>query len=124
LLLRANSGFVVIANPSVGLSSISADDLKGVYLTTKTSLPDGSHIEPVLVDGGEAHEAFLKTCIGRSNSALRSYYRSLAFTGKAFIPRTFDNEAQAVAYVARHKGTLAYVSAGADITGVKTLAVK
>jgi hypothetical protein len=38
----------VIANSSVGTSSVSADELKGVFLSTKTSLSDGSHVEPVL----------------------------------------------------------------------------
>ena len=88
----SRAGFVVIANPSVKASSISADDLKGVFLTTKTSLPDGSRGSPVLVEGGAAHEAFPKTCVGKSNAALQSYDRSLAFTGSGFIPKSFDTE--------------------------------
>src|ERR1039457_5625199 len=50
----------VIANPSVGASSVSVDDLKGVFLATKTSLSDGSHVEPVLEKGGPLHEVFVK----------------------------------------------------------------
>ena len=38
----------VIANPSVKASEMSVDELKGVFLATKTSLSDGSHVEPVL----------------------------------------------------------------------------
>src|SRR5260370_33468976 len=73
----------VIANPSVSVSSISADDLKNVFLATKTSL-SGSHVEPVLEKDGPAHQAFLRQYLGKTDAALNTYYRSLVFTCKAF----------------------------------------
>ena len=114
----------VIANSSVGASSVSADDLKGVFLATKTSLSDGSHVEPVLAKSGAAHEAFLKEYLGKSDAALQTYYRSLVFTGKASMPKTLAGDAEIVAYVAKTKGAIGYVSAGASVAGVKTLEVK
>src|SRR5215470_14387877 len=47
----------VIANPSVKTDSISADELKSVFLEESSSLSDGSHVEPVLAKGGAAHDA-------------------------------------------------------------------
>jgi ABC-type phosphate transport system substrate-binding protein len=114
----------VIANASVGPSSVSADELKGVFLATKTSLSDGSHVEPVLEKGGPTHEAFLKEYIGKTDSAFETYYRSLVFTGKASMPKTTASDADMIAYVAKTKGAIGYVSAGADTAGVKTLDVK
>lgn len=114
----------VIANPSVGAASVSADELKGVFLATKSSLSDGSHVEPVLEKDGPAHEAFLKEYIGKTDSAFETYYRSLVFTGKASMPKTTASDADMVAYVAKTKGAIGYVSAGAATAGVKTLEVK
>ena len=114
----------VIANPSVGASAVSADELKSVFLITKTSLSDGSHVEPVLEKGGAIHEAFLKEYLGKSDSALQTYYRSLVFTGKASMPKTLGADAEVVSYVAKTKGAIGYVSTGAAATGVKTLEVK
>ncbi|SPE32993.1 conserved exported hypothetical protein [Candidatus Sulfopaludibacter sp. SbA3] len=114
----------VIANPSVGASAVSVDDLKGVFLATKSSLSDGSHVEPVLEKGGATHEAFLKEYIGKTDTALQTYYRSLVFTGKASMPKQLASDAEVVAYVAKTKGAIAYVSAGASTDGVKTLDVK
>jgi len=114
----------VIANPSVGPSAISADDLKGVFLATKTSLADGSRVEPVLEKGGPIHEAFVKEYLGKTDAALQTYYRSLVFTGKASMPKTLDGDSDVVAFVAKTKGAIGYVSAGASIAGVKTLEVK
>jgi len=114
----------VIANPSVGASSVSADELKGVFLATKTSLSDGSRVEPVLLKGGATHEEFLKAYVGKSDAAFETYYRSLVFTGKASMPKELATDADMVAYVAKTKGAIGYVSAGAAVAGVKTLEVK
>jgi ABC-type phosphate transport system substrate-binding protein len=113
----------VIANPSVGASSVSADDLKSVFLEEKTSLSDGSKVSPVLQKGGAAHEAFVKTYLGKTDDALQTYYRSLVFTGKGSMPKALGSDDEVVAYVAKTKGAIGYVSAGASATGVKTLEV-
>ena len=114
----------VIANPSVGASSVSADELKNVFLATKTSLSDGSHVEPVLEKDGPTHEAFVREYLGKTDAALQTYYRSLVFTGKASMPKTLGADADVVAYVARTKGAIGYVGAGASTAGVKILEVK
>jgi hypothetical protein len=114
----------LIANPSVGAASVSADELKGVFLATKSSLKDGSHVEPVLEKDGPVHEAFVKAYLGKTDAALQTYYRSLVFTGKASMPKTLGSDAEVSAYVARTKGAIGYVSGEANTPGVKTLEVK
>jgi len=114
----------IIANPSVGASSVSADELKGVFLATKTSLSDGSHVEPVLEKGGATHEAFVKEYLGKTDAALQTYYRSLVFTGKASMPKMLAADAEVVAYVAKTKGAIGYVGTATSTAGVKVLEVK
>jgi hypothetical protein len=113
----------VIANSSVSASSISTDELKDVFLLTKNSF-GGSHAEPVLEKGGATHEAFVKQYLGKTDTALQTYYRSLVFTGKGTMPKTLAADAEVIAYVAKTKGAIGYVSAGAPTEGVKTLEVK
>ncbi|MCX6591537.1 MAG: hypothetical protein NTZ56_08440 [Acidobacteria bacterium] len=114
----------IIANPSVGTSSVSMNELKDVFLSSKSALADNSHVEPVLEKSGPAHEAFLKEYLGKTDNGLQNYYRSLVFTGKAAMPKTLPGDSEVVAYVAKTKGAIGYVSAGAATAGVKTLAVK
>ena len=114
----------VIANSSVGASSVSADELKGVFLGTKTSLSDGSHVEPVLLKSGAVHEAFLKEYVGKTDDALNTYYRSLVFTGKGSMPKAFASDADVVSFVEKTKGAIGYVGAGASAGSAKTLDVK
>jgi hypothetical protein len=87
----------VIANSSVGATSVSADELKGVFLATKTSL-SGSHV--------------------------RNYRRSLVFTGKASMPKTLGTDAEVVAYVEKIKGAIGYVAAATSPGDAKVLDVK
>src|SRR5260370_16820116 len=81
----------VIANPSVSVSSVSADELKNVFLATKTSL-SGSHVEPVLEKAGPTHEAFLKQYLGKTDAALNTYYTTLVFTPKPFMPKVLASD--------------------------------
>ncbi|HXE09247.1 MAG TPA: hypothetical protein VN612_15195 [Acidobacteriaceae bacterium] len=113
----------VIANPSVAMKAVSADDLKDIFLENKDLL-GGAHVEPVLLKNGAAHEAFLSEYVGKSDAGLRAYYRSLIFTGKGAIPKDFGSDAEVVAYVAKTRGAIGYVRSTTDTAGVNVLAVK
>jgi len=114
----------VIANPGVGVSAVAADDLKAIFLLTRTALADGSHVEPVLAKGGPAHEAFLSRFLGKGDTALQTYYRSLVFTGKGSMPRTIATDDEMIAYVAKTKGAVGYIHAEPTVTSVKVLTIK
>jgi TonB family protein len=113
----------IIANPSVKAEAISASEVKSVFLEERNSLRDGTHVEPVLLKGGSAHEAFVKDYLGKSDDALQNYYRTLVFTGKGSMPKALHSNEEVVAYVAKTRGAIGYVSSTAPVDGVKTLAV-
>jgi len=113
----------VIANWSVAADRISAADLKRVFLEERISLADGIHVEPVLEKDGPAHAAFLQEYLGQSEEDLEMHYRALLFTGRGSMPKVFGSDAEVVAYVARTRGAIGYVSSAASAEGVKTLAI-
>lgn len=124
LTVTARAGDVkVIANNSVTMATISADELKNIFLMTKASL-NSDHVEPVLEQDGPTHEAFLKEYIHRSAEALQTYYRAQLFAGNGVMPKVLASDAQVVEYVAKTKGAIGYVAASAGTLGVKTLEVK
>jgi TonB family protein len=122
-IASAASGVKVIANPSVRADSISAEELKSVFLEERSSLPDGSRVEPVISKGGAVHETFVKQYLGKSEADLQTYYRSLVFTGKGSMPKTVASDTEIAAYVARTRGAIGYVSSETSIDGAKTLVV-
>jgi TonB family protein len=112
----------IIANPSVKVETISGGEIKSVFLKERNSLLDGTHVEPVLSRGG-AHAVFLREYLGQNDDALQNYYRTLVFTGKGLMPKTLHSDEEVVAYVAKTRGAIGYVSSTATLDGVKTLAV-
>jgi TonB family protein len=112
----------VIANSSVKADAISAADLRRVFLEERIALADGSHVEPVLEKDGPVHVAFLEY-LGISEDDLQTYYRTLVFTGRGSMPKELGSDAEVVAYVARTRGAIGYVSSAASLEGVKTLAI-
>jgi TonB family protein len=113
----------IIANSSVKADTISADEIKGVFLEERKSLDDGTHVAPVLEKDGPVHKAFLLAYLGRTDDDLLMYYRALVFTGRGSMPEELDSDAEVVAYVARTRGAIGYVSAETGTEGVKTLAI-
>ena len=102
--------------------SISARELKSLYLEEKSSL-NGTRVEPVIEKRGPAHEAFLHDYLGQTDDELQKYYQTLVFTGRGSMPKTVSSDAEVVAYVAKTRGAIGYVGAGASVEGVKTLAI-
>ena len=78
----------------------------------------------MLENGGATHDAFLKTYLGKTDAALETYYRSLVFTGKGAMPKTFASEDEVVGYVSKTKGAIGYVTADTKTDGVKLIEVK
>jgi TonB family protein len=113
----------IVANRSVKSDSISSAEIKSLFLAEKNSLKDGSHVEPVFLRSGSVHETFVREFLKQSPDALQNYYGALVFTGKGAMPKSFDSELDVLAYVARTKGAIGYVSASASADGVKTLAI-
>jgi len=113
----------IIANPSVKTDTISAEELKSVFLEEKSSLNDGSRVEPVLSKGGSAHDAFVREYLGKTDTSLQAYYRTLVFTGKGSMPKAEPSDSDVVAYVARTRGAIGYVGLETSAEGVKTLSL-
>jgi hypothetical protein len=116
------SDVLVIANPSVSVD-LTAADLKDVFLGAKSAV-QGTPVLPVLATGGAAHDVFLREYVGKSDQVLRNHFKSLVFTGKGAMPKSFASDAEVVKYVASTKGAIGYVSATTDAAGVKKLQIK
>jgi ABC-type phosphate transport system substrate-binding protein len=125
-ILGASAGaqVIVIANASVKASEVSKADLKDVFTGRASSLKDGSKLVPVLLKDGPSHEEFLKAYIGKPNSAYRVGWRTMVFSSQATMPKSLDDDAAAVAFIAHTPGTIGYIDKASPHEGVKVLAVK
>jgi ABC-type phosphate transport system substrate-binding protein len=124
-ILAAGAGaqVIVIVNPSVKASAVSKDDLRDVFTGNATTLKDGSKVVPVLMKDGPANEEFLKAYVGKGDTAYRAGWRSLVFSGQASMPKSLDDDAAVVAFVAHNAGSIGYIDKASPHDGVKVLEV-
>jgi hypothetical protein len=116
--------FQIVASKDVAVDEIAMDDLKKIFLLEKSSAGAAKHVVPVVQQGGAAHTAFLKDCLGESDQELKNTYKDAAFTGKAVAPKAVNSDAAMISFISMSKGAIGYVSAGAIPIGVKKIAVK
>jgi hypothetical protein len=115
--------FQIVASKDVAVDEIASGDLKKIFLLEKSS--EGSkHVVPVVQQGGAAHAAFLKECLGETDQELQTAYKDAAFTGKAIAPKAVNSDAAMISYISMAKGAIGYVSASAIPIGVKKITVK
>ncbi len=124
LLIPMRAQVLVVANPSVAASDVSRDQLRDVFTGAASGIKGAAQVAPVLLKQGPAHDDFLVTYIGKSDSAFRAGWRSLLFSGQAVLPRTMDSDAEMVEYVAHTPGAIGYIARTSPHPGIKILAVR
>jgi ABC-type phosphate transport system substrate-binding protein len=116
--------FAVIANKGVSVGSLSKSELQAIFLGEKSRWDDGRHIRIAILEEGGVHKSFLQNIVGKTPSQYESYWKKLIFTGKASAPKTFDETAKVVEFVAGQQGAIGYVAAGQAGGTVKTISIK
>ncbi|MBI5897097.1 MAG: substrate-binding domain-containing protein [Desulfobacterales bacterium] len=122
--LAAAGDVVVIANPLVGASSLSKQDVGNIYQGKKSTWDDGSKIVFVVLKGSAAHEQFLTEYVGKNDSQFDTFWKKQVFTGQGSPPQAFDSEQAMLDFVAKTAGAIGYVSANAKVANVKTITVQ
>ena len=61
--------------------------------------------------------------MGKADAAYRAGWCSLVFSGQATMPKSLDDDAAAVAFIAHNPGTIGYIDKASPHEGVKVLAV-
>ena len=116
--------FQVIVNPANSVSELNNSDLSKIFLKTKSSWNDGLKIVPVDLNArSETRGTFSQEIHGRSVGAIRSHWQQAAFSGAGTAPLERPNDAEVITFVKNNPGAIGYVSAGADVSSVKVIAV-
>ena len=119
--LSLASDVVIITNVSVPVSTLSAKDVKQIFLGSKTAWDNGDKIVFVVQDRTDASDTFLKTYVKKSSSQYNNYWKKQVFTGKGKAPQSFSSDQELVQFVSETAGAIGYVSSGADTGNTKTI---
>jgi hypothetical protein len=114
---------VVVAHPGLPVKTLSAEDIKAIYIGQLTFVA-GTKVYPVdyaLTDG--VSESFLRTVVGMSPERFQTYWIKEVFHSGRVPPRKVVNADEVLRMVAADPGAIGYVPAEAlkGVTSVKRL---
>jgi hypothetical protein len=90
-----------------------------------TRWSDDTVVQPVDRGPGAAvRQRFSESVLKRSITAVKSHWQQLIFSGRGIPPPELDDDDSIIAYVMTHQGAVGYVSASAQLHGVKQLDVR
>ena len=112
---------LVIVNPATTDTAIGHHTLQSLYFGRKRSLPSGEHVEILILDGGPTHQAFMANELATTPDEFATAWKRMVFSGQGKSPASFASEADLVAYVAAHPGTLGYCDGATAHDAVKVL---
>jgi len=114
---------IIIGNKKVPADTLTADEVKDIFLRLKTSWDDGKKITITLLEGGKTHEDFIRRYIQKTPAQYHRYWRKQVFAGRGAPPVTFRNEKSLMAHVALTQGAIGYISSKFKPTGVKVIKI-
>jgi ABC-type phosphate transport system substrate-binding protein len=122
---RADERVRVIVHKENPATKLSKQFIADAFLKKRTRWGDDAAIQPVDLGARDGVRAkFSRDVLDRDVTAVKRYWAQLVFSGRGIPPPEVPSEAEAIAYVAKHPGAIAYVSSTATLEGVKAIAVE
>jgi len=119
--------YVVIVNPSNPIKRLTQSQLSKIYLGKLQGWDINGRIEPVvaldLPNSSPLRAKFTQDVLRKSESEAEAYWRQEIYAGRTFPPLE-QTESDALTHVRTIVGSIAYVSASADLKGVRVVSVR
>jgi hypothetical protein len=109
-LPAAAADWVLVANPKAGIARLSQDEVADIFLGRYRRLTSGVTAEPIDQSADSALRArFYRNLVDKNLAEINAYWARLVFSGNTRPPRVVANSEEALQWVARRAGALAYV---------------
>ncbi|MGD2088780.1 MAG: substrate-binding domain-containing protein [Candidatus Aminicenantes bacterium] len=110
--LGFTKNFTVIVHPDNPTQTLTAKDLKRIFLGDKTTWPEGEPLKIAALKNGEVHKAFLKSIVKLSPMKFAIHWKQKIFTGSATGSHInfFKSEAKVKEYVKDNPTAIGYIS--------------
>ena len=110
------------ANPTVAMDR---DVMAQTFLKKVATWSHGGVIRPAdLLPGSAVRRRFSSDVLGRSVSAVRSYWLQVIFAGRGAPPPEFKSDEEMIRFVLSEPGAIGYVSMRADLRGARVVVVR
>jgi len=113
---------VVVVNPASGVDSLSADQLKKIFLGKVKSFPNGTPSVPVDQNADKpAYAKFYGSVAQKDATAMNKYWVKLTFTGKGEAPQKVGSDGDVVGLVKNNKNMIGFIDKSALTPDVKVV---
>lgn len=115
----------VVVNRANPVSELRRAEVSAIFMKRIRSWRDGSEIFPVDQPGRSAlRAAFSREVHEKSTAFVSRYWQRLIFAGRGIPPPELPSDEEVIAFVAKNRNAIGYVSAGAVLhDDVKVVAV-
>lgn len=122
---QASAGYKVVVNASNPASSLTRKQAAAIFMKKASKWEHGTPAVAVdQVAAANARETFSKEVLGKSVSAVKSYWQQQIFAGAEVPPVEKSSDDEVIAFVKSNPGAIGYVSDTSAAAGVKTLRVE
>jgi ABC-type phosphate transport system substrate-binding protein len=116
-------GYKIVVHSSNPLTSVKKDEIARIFSKKSTKFSDGRKALPVdLPVDSSVRDSFSKGVLGKPASAMNSYWQQQIFSGKD-VPPPLKREDAVISFVLSNEYAIAYISSGADTSGLKVITV-
>jgi len=109
----------VIVNQDNATQTMSAREVRKLFLGKSRNLPDGSRA--LLVSNGLIKSDFNRSALGKADSQVNAAWSRLLFSGRAKRPVAFSDPSEVVRFVASNINAIGYVLTTQIGSGVKSV---
>ena len=118
----AQAQVVVVVNPKSSLSTMTADQVSGIFLGKTTTLPSGSTAAPVdQAESAAVRELFYSKVTGKQSAQVKAAWSRLVFSGKGTPPKELGSSADVKKFVAANADAIGYIEKSAVDGSVKVV---
>jgi len=111
-IARAADEIVVVVNPKVGAETMTADQVRAIFLGEKEYW-NGTRVYPVTFpEGSRVMQEFLRLGLGMTINEYRSWWIKRIFRRADVPPQSVSTPEEAVEVIRAHAGGIGFLSAG------------
>lgn len=118
------SDVVIVGNKKISTDTVSKETLQRIFLGQQTTWEDGTKIKFAILKLDKNDDIFLREYLYYTTTRFVRHWRSQVFSGKGEMPTNLKSDEEMLKFIQGDKGAIGFVTAGADTSAVKVLAVQ
>ena len=120
--IPAFAGIAVVVNPGNSINTLSASEVKAIFLKKRKSFPGGDSAMPINQgEESDIYDDFASEVLQKDANQLKSYWSVQIFSGKATLPSVAHGDAAVKQQVSASAAAIGYIDSSHVDRSVKVV---